>query len=522
MATFEAFSHVMSSLTTRQRDLLQFLLNRSGAVVVSDIAESMGLTPRQVTYSLKGARTWLAAKQIELKITPGVGIELLGSGADKTTLKRELASQADYQLVLSAGQRQQLFALNLLISQEPLILYTFQQIGQVSRTTILKDLEIIETWLSEFDLTVERRPNYGIWVNGRERDKRHALTALLWGETLFEDALWQMNHRQGLSFTLDQDVHLLPFLKAVTTFLEQLSTKRKMQLVAAAEADLGGRFSDRAVLFLALSIAVQKFRLLNGGVLEGVADIELNENAIGRVAHRLLEQLDVTLDLEHEQHEVAALAMLLLSCPKSDRWPGDLESDGRFSHLIETMLQSIGEAYRLPELSHDAALRDGLITNVLPACLRERFHIWMPPPSEVGRLDEAKYAFENQLTGYLVDEIKRIVDIDLPKADADNLALLLRAAYIRERPQQMRNVIVVCPSGMATAQLLLARLKVRFPRLGYLTVVSMRELTEDQLSTVDLIISTVPLGELSNTIPIIQVHPQLLPEDIARITEWMS
>ena len=35
----------------------------------------------------------------------------------------------------------------LLVSDEPLILYQLQQLAQVSRTTILKDLEAIETWI---------------------------------------------------------------------------------------------------------------------------------------------------------------------------------------------------------------------------------------------------------------------------------------------------------------------------------------------------------------------------------------
>ena len=76
---------------------------------------------------------------------------------------------------------------------------------------------------------------------------------------------------------------------------------------------------------------------------------------------------------------------------------------------------------------------------------------------------------------------------------------------------------------MATAQLLVARLEARFPRLGPLKVVSMRELNTERMAQADLIITTVPLAEeISEQIDVIQVHPLLLPEDVEAITEYLT
>ncbi|MGC8000323.1 hypothetical protein, partial [Salmonella enterica] len=83
----------------------------------------------------------------------------------------------------------------------------------------------------------------------------------------------------------------------------------------------------------------------------------------------------------------------------------------------------------------------------------------------------------------------------LPASEINNVALLLRAAYIRERPNRLQEVIIVCPSGMATAQLLVARLKTRFPHLGALRVVSLRELNRTVTASAELIITTVPLPD---------------------------
>jgi mannitol operon transcriptional antiterminator len=99
----------------------------------------------------------------------------------------------------------------------------------------------------------------------------------------------------------------------------------------------------------------------------------------------------------------------------------------------------------------------------------------------------------------------------------------LRAEFVRARPARARRVLVVCPSGIATTQLLIARLKVRFPRLGTLEVLPMRELTATRIEDADLIISTVPLTLPANLpIDVIQVHPMLRPEDVVALTQWMG
>jgi mannitol operon transcriptional antiterminator len=75
---------------------------------------------------------------------------------------------------------------------------------------------------------------------------------------------------------------------------------------------------------------------------------------------------------------------------------------------------------------------------------------------------------------------------------------------------------------MATAQLLVARLKARFPNLEILGVLSLRELSSQQVAGAQLLISTIPLQTSPQGLHVIQVHPLLLPEDIEAITQWLT
>lgn len=514
----------MSTLTTRQRDLLHILMDAQTPMGAADLAAQMQLTPRQVNYGLNGLKQWLANRNIALNATPGVGVTLDCTPDQYNHLTSELTAESHFQLVLTVEQRQQLLAFVLLIANEPFILYQLQQLTQVSRTTILKDLDVIEEWLNRHGLILERRPNYGISINGPEQSRRQALAAWLWGETPLGPSLASMTHTQGLSFPLGDDADLLPIVQKANQTMRQLEIKRAFGHVAYAETQLDGRFTDDAVLHLALVLAIQTERVKNGRHLtvDGETIHWLESLSVWPVAAQIARRLGWRLANNWPQTEIAGIAMHLLATPRNERWPGDLEIDHTFSDLIDDLMQYIGQAYELPGLKEDMTLRDGIVTHIIPACLRHRFKLWLPSALPPASLSE-KYIFEHQLAHDLAGIINRHTGVVLPDDDINNIAMLLRAAFIRERPYKMQEVIVVCPSGMATAQLLVARLKARFPRLGTFKVVSMRELKPARLTAVELIITTVPLpANISSQVKVIQVHPLLLPEDIETITQWLA
>lgn len=514
----------MISLTTRQRDLLHYLLTAETAVVTADVGRQIGLTPRQVTYSLKPIKLWLVEHNADLDMIPGVGVQVACTPDYRESLLTELAAQENIRLQLTPGQRQQLLALNLLTVTEPLILYQLQQESGVSRTTLLKDLDLVEAWISMFDLTLERRPNFGFMLAGTEHQQRQGIAAIAWGDSAFSDPLMQMSHSAGLVYELANDADLMPLANHVQQLVNQWDTKRAMVLVGYAEMALNGRFTDNAVLYLALVIAIQKQRIQTGQIAKTIHP-NFNKQAhpkIWQVAVEILAQLETSLPESRWDFEVAYLAMHLLAGSRSGIWPTDLEKDETFGALLDSLMRGIAQAYRVPAMESDAALREGLAAHLIPAFMRQRFNLWAPPIGYIRNLPE-RYGFETTIASTLAREISAEIGINLPDDEVHNLVLLLRAAFIRERPNRLTRVIVVCPSGMATAQLLVARLKARFPRLGKLDVLSLRELDTQQMQAAQLIITTVPLPkEYSDQSSIIQVHPLLSAEDIAVIAQWLA
>jgi mannitol operon transcriptional antiterminator len=514
----------MVSLTTTQRDLLNLLLTTEPAVSISTIGEALGLTPRQIHYSLRELKPWLSQRSAPLRYTSGVGVQIICATDHKHRLLSELSSQSRFQLILTPGQRQQLLALHLLTTPEPLILSQLQQDVAVARATVLKDLDAVEAWLNGFGLQIERRQHRGCWIAGSELAQRQALSALVWGDVPFDRAILTVGSKQGIVFALAQDATLLPSVDHVNALVHEWNLGVAHKQITWAEAALGGRFTDQAVAQLALALALQAQRIhAHRLVAFDQATLEwMRVPAVWPVADVIGLALWPDVPKDTRTAETAALVVHLLCGARDEPWRHDLVADTSFHALIDRLLEHIADIYHAPELARDRLLREGLEAHVLPACVRQRFALWAPPKDAIDTHTE-RYAAERDVAQQLAVDIASHMGMTLPEDALDDLVLLLRAAIIRVRPERARRVLVVCPSGMATTQLLIARLRARFSRLGSFEVLSIRDLNSERIASADLIITTIPLTLATTpSVDVIQVHPMLHPEDIAALTQWMA
>jgi mannitol operon transcriptional antiterminator len=220
--------------------------------------------------------------------------------------------------------------------------------------------------------------------------------------------------------------------------------------------------------------------------------------------------------------DVAGIAMEMMAAPRNDAFPGELERESDFSALSERLMEHISQAFGISKIRHDRTLQNGLLNNIVPACFRQRFNLWFPVALNNASLPD-KYEKEHVVAREVSRLVYEFTGVNLPQSEINNLVVLLRAAFIRNRSYRFDRVIVICPSGMATAQLLVARLHARFPNLSNLEVVSLRDLTPSLISSSDLILTTIPLSrQYANNPKVIQVHPLLKPEDIEAITQFLS
>jgi transcriptional antiterminator len=287
---------------------------------------------------------------------------------------------------------------------------------------------------------------------------------------------------------------------------------------------LDGRFTDDAVLFLALVLSVLVLRIKLGQHMQLPAETveKFKQKPVWNAASNMLKNLEGVAPKTWNDADITYVTWYILSSPRVESWPSTQEQDNLIQELSNQLVSEVSKSYEIDELVNDPTLREGLVNHLIPVCNQQRYDLWVPR-TQSSLSNEEKYAKEFSLANSLLDIIHRTTGIELPAEELSMIAALLRAAYIRLRPHDLHEVIVVCPSGMATAQLLNARLIKRFPRLGKLKIVSFRELDHKKVAAADLVITLMPLpDELTQGTPIIQVSPQLLPEDIEAITAFLS
>jgi len=515
----------MISLTTRQRDILKFMIDFNRPVSSVELGRMLRLTPRQVNYSIRGVKVWLQEHDQDLNILPGVGFSVSIPSSQVHSLSLEISMHAGVQIVLSVSQRQQLLALFLLTRSEPFILSQLEQLGHVSRMTLLKDLNEIEGWLKAQKINLIRKPHFGIQVNGDEHDCQQALAEVLWSETPFSsEPVFEITHAEGLMFNLQGDASLLPLVEHANRLHANIQMRRTIGLVAKSEELLGGRFTDDAVLHLALMFAIMAYRVTGSHHLE----IEEQQLAYLQAAKIWLVASYVARHLGRDSNsiwkpsDVAGVAMEMMAAPRNEILLGELGKNGDFAGLFERLMEYIGEAFEIPKMKYDRTLQNGLLNNIVPASFRQRFNLWFPVVLNHVNLPE-----QSEREYGIALDVARMVNehtgLTLPQSEVNNLVVLLRAAYIRNRTYRFERIIVVCPSGMATAQLLVARLNARFPYLNKLEVTSVRDLTPALVASADLVLTTIPLPrQFAGFSKVIQVHPLLMPEDIEAITRFLS
>ena len=100
------------------------------------------------------------------------------------------------------------------------------------------------------------------------------------------------------------------------------------------------------------------------------------------------------------------------------------------------------------------------------------------------------------------------------------MTMYLLGALERARQVPRKKALVVCPSGMATVWVLVARLQVEFPELELVQVLSLEDLrAETTDKEFDLIISTVAIDGQDS--PTFVVSPLLTATNVKQLARFI-
>jgi mannitol operon transcriptional antiterminator len=500
------------------------LIQAGGQATTAELAEGLSLTPRMVRYRLDRLNSWLKKRDAVLKRQPGQGLQVDSTTEVRDRILSELCGLSGHELVLTPAQRHELLVFLLLLEDEPAIAKGLERRLGVSRTTLFKDLDEVGAWFRRRGLSLVRKPGFGIAVEGAERRRREALV----------NALFARLGSQALLFVCcgGHPKHISSFFPSfpipysgVIRFLSSLQIAHGRRAVAHVESLLGAQFSDDTFALLVLHLALLITRIAQGKTVKYPAEVvqSLTEHPCFSAALDVLGNLGRELSLPIPEDEAAYLTTKLVDAKVFRRLPdrvADVPNEIDVAVLVEQLVVSAARWLGDPRLADDEQIRHELTDHLQSLLQRLRFGLGVQSPQldDVRALYPGVYQVAEQLTDLLAEAIGQSV----PEEETGGLAMYLRAALERLRSAPRCRVLVICPMGAATSQLLASRLGAEFPQLEVVDVLSIREFLARPLTEADAVISTVRSLPVQIRLPMIHVSPLLPREDLARVQTWLA
>ncbi len=490
-------------LSKKEIRLLEFLIDHPDDYVSSlEIAQQLHISDRTARTYLKQLTASLQNSGSQLLSKPGLGYHLQvdDSRAFETFWQSSLSSKrqlTNLHSVEEAVDRQRFVLNKLLFEGQSPTLAELERDLFISKTTLHSVIVDIRNLLSSYDIELNMT-KAGLEITGKETAIRHFIMDYFFSEQLGKTlyGLVENNLLPSINFT------------------------EIMRIVIDECRDASLRLSDFVLQNLVLHIALMLQRMRAGSAIERFPISEqISRSKEYQVAQKILRKIEGAFDLLIPEEEANYIA-LHLKVKLTENLAKIDQAEVALRQQIQDSLLHLSRKIGL-ELSADQQLFKGILAHMLPLKIRLENGIVLDNPlTEEIRRD---YAEVFDLTKEVFGQMPLFQGYKVSDDEWAYLSLHLMAAVERYNPQRKTKVLVVCSTGVGSALMLKNRLEKEFSSsIEIVDVVSYYEVTEERLSDIELIISSVSLSNLIFMTPVITVSVFLSGEDVAKIKQHLQ
>lgn len=400
-----------------------------------------------------------------------------------------------------------------------------------SRRTVANALAGAETYLNRFGLELERRPHRGIRIRGSEVRRRICMANITLDRMAADGSLEERvsSQRAGLPEEgARMPVHHDFQLDVIARCVDAATGAANYQINTVAYQNL--------LVHIAIAIVRIRAQRYAPGDTEHIS--QLKTSAVWAVATDIAARVSEALQVELPESEVAYIAIHLAG--KHAVFPVDghsapADQDGSDSpapsvddavseeawDVASRMVEAVDQVFSL-SLAHDLELRMNLARHLGPLSVRLRYRMRMENPllADIRSRYPFAYACALEASRVLVETYDREVSED----ETGYLALAFALAIERSRMSSARpkNVLVVCASGMGSAQLLAIRCREEFgDQLGSIETCDVSQLDRVDFSSIDYVFTTVPLP-VAVPVPVREVGYFLDKRDVDSVRDLLQ
>jgi mannitol operon transcriptional antiterminator len=500
-------------------DVLRYLMEKNDFVKTEELTKIYKLTDRAIRYNLDKIETFLVNNgfsYFERQYNKGIRLirderleKFLGN------LFNTASASPLNQYVYSRDERMKFIATRLLQSNQPIKVSEFQDKLSVSKNTILKELDLLEEWLSGRGLILIRKPRFGMFIEGKEANKRKVITELVAQAISSEDILNYTSKKPAKSKLNNPQFDIL-FSDIDINFIDNL--------IRIAEIDLGRKFSDEAYggLITHLAIMIKRIQLNKEIYLPEIEIENMLQGIEYRVAQAIISKIEEHFGIKVPENETGYIALHILGAKviKHNTSYSSLgaELDG-LNAVADHMTEEIERIYGVNFGKARDSIIQGLVVHLRPTIYRIKYNLKLSNPiyDELRSTYNELFLNTKKVLKYLEDYINHSIDDqEISYVTLHFGAALQNAkAVTHDKPR----VVIVCGTGIGTAKMVASKIASEFD-IEIVDTISCRELGavgED----FDYIISTVDIPDFDNK-KYIRINPLLLEKDYLKLGQSLK
>ena len=472
-------------------------LSDSEYVTASELAKILDLNEKTVRTTIGKMRDSLDEYGIEIESKTRKGYHLLIYDKEKYQAfinNDEWLSKND---IPNNSKEREEWLLDYLLKQHKFVrIDDLSEMLYVSRSTITNDIRNVEDSLKSYHITLIRRPNYGLHIQGSEFDIRNCMISQ------FKDNKWA----QRFSDKEENE------LKEISKILLNNIQNQKVVL------------SKSMIQEMTSCIYIAKVRY------EENYKITVSKNEVVHriykpcieVATNIVEELNEKFHIHLLDSEIYYIAINIAARSDYNVLEGELES-GVINQARKQATQMLDCVYDMMHLDmrQNLSLLYDLISFLIPMDIRMRYGIIAKNP--FAEATKKKYFFAYNVASQAVIPLKKTYFHELPENEIAYLTSIFALFIEQEKDKKKKyNILVICATNMSTSKLLAYQYKKKFKKyIDEVYTCEMYNLDSFDFSKVDYIFTTV---EINRVLPkqVLGISAFLEDEEVEKISSILK
>ncbi len=487
-------------ISKRQFNILKELLNSRKYYPVKHFADIFQVSDRTIHFDLEKIEPIVEKFRCQIVKKPGKGILLKGKCEDKYRMLESVKSECDNSNPSPIERQMQI--LEKLINEEHLSYNTVSEEYLVSRTSIAKDFQKIKEACAKENIML-KYDNDGTYIVGSEKHIQNLLKKLYLKK--FELNYYRLpnNLIEYKQFLLDTE-NRIPGEFVEETFNIVYSIGEKYHL------------ADPYLISLQNTLIILCMRVFQGkhhDKLKGYVFEQIQQLKTYFIANEIAEDIHEILNLSLSEEDIVYINENLIAYGIENL--NVTSNQGYYSHLAKKLVKKFGKIVKA-DLSNDKRLYKGLLNHIVPMIYRLNNNIRLQNPliKEIKK----QYSVMFNVTWFALVELESELGVHIPEDEIGFIMVHFQSAL--ERNKDFKTILIVCPTGIVTSELLETRIRKGLPSLNLYEVVSVQNIDCYNLEKFDYIISTIPLQiENYDASRIFYISPVPTDKELKEITD---